>query len=94
MSAEFGSSPIVRVEAPNKGYQATITFLLDSHQITAYMVPAFGRSSDGGSASGYYFTAAHSGTMPLSGMSRANRLRDRLAQGAAAISPSVPQVMP
>jgi len=89
INVEFGSDPIVRVEHPNKGYQATIKFLFDSHQIVATMVPSKGRSGDG-SAQGYYFNVTHSGTMPLSGMSRSKRLRERLSQAATALSPSVP----
>lgn len=90
MNVEFGNSPIVRVEHPNKGYQATISFLFDSHQIVATMVPSQGRLADDSVRDGYYFNVTHNGTMPLSGMSRANRLRDRLSQAATALSPSVP----
>ncbi|RSB48177.1 hypothetical protein [Brevundimonas sp. 357] len=90
MNVEFGSDPIVRVEHPNKGYQATIKFLFDSHQIVATMVPSRGRSGDGSVQDGYYFSVTHSGTMPLSGMSRSKRLRERLSQAATALSPSVP----
>lgn len=90
MNIEFGSDPIVRVEHPNKGYQATIKFLFDSHQIIATMVPSRGRSGDGSVQDGYYFNVTHSGTMPLSGMSRSKRMRERLSQAATALSPSVP----
>ena len=90
MNIEFGSDPIVRIEAPNKGYQATIKFLFDSHQIVATMVPSRGRAADGTVQAGYYFNVSHSGTMPLSGMSRSKRMRERLSEAATAISPSVP----
>lgn len=90
MNTEFGTSPIVRIEHPNKGYQATIKFLFDSHQIVATMVPSKGRQSDGTVQDGYYFTVSHSGTMPLSGMTRSRRLRDRLSEAATKLSPSVP----
>lgn len=90
MNVEFGSSPVVRVEHPNKGYQATISFLLDSHQIVATMAPSRGRLADGSVRDGYTFVVRHNGTMPLSGMARANRLRERLSQAAEALSPSVP----
>lgn len=90
MNVEFGNDPIVRVEHPNKGYQATIKFLFDSHQVVATMVPSRGRSGDGAVHDGYYFNVTHSGTMPLSGMSRSKRLRERLSQAATALSPSVP----
>lgn len=90
MNVEFGNSPIVRVEYPNKGSQATIKFLFDSHQIVATMVPSRGRQTDGSVRDGYYFTVSHSGTMPLSGMTRSRRLRDRLSEAATELSPSVP----
>lgn len=90
MNIEFGTAPIVRVEHPNRGYQATIRFLLDSHQIVATMVPAKGVAADGSSRDGYYFNVTHNGTMPLSGMARSNRLRERLSSAANALSPSVP----
>lgn len=90
MNVEFGTSPIVRVEHPNNGYQATIKFLFDSHQIVATMVPSKGLRSDGIVQDGYYFNVTRSGTMPLSGMSRSKRLRERLSEAATALSPSVP----
>lgn len=90
MNVEFGTSPIVRVEHPNRGYQATIKFLFDSHQIIATLVPSTGRRQDGTVQGGYYFNVTHSGTMPLSGMARSNRLRERLSEAATALSPSVP----
>lgn len=90
INVEFGTSPIVRIEHPNKGYQATIKFLFDSHQIVATMVPSRGRKADGTVQDGYYFTVTHSGTMPLSGMTRSRRLKDRLSEAATALSPSVP----
>lgn len=90
MNVEFGTSPIVRIEHPNKGYQASIKFLFDSHQIIATMVPSRGRKADGSVQDGYYFTVTHSGTMPLSGMSRSKNMRERLSEAATALSPSVP----
>lgn len=90
MNAEFGTSPIVRVEHPNRGYQATIKFLFDSHQIVGTMVPSRGRKADDTVQDGFYFTVSHSGTMPLSGIARSKRLKDRLNDAATAISPSVP----
>jgi hypothetical protein len=90
MNAEFGTSPIVRVEHPNRGYQATIKFLIDSHQIVATMVPSRGLASDGTVRDGFYFNVTHSGTMPLSGIARSNRLKERLSKAATALSPSVP----
>ncbi len=90
MNAEFGTSPIVRVEHPNRGYQATIKFLFDSHQIVSTMVPSRGQKADGTVQDGFYFTVSHSGTMPISGIARSKRLKDRLNDAATALSPSVP----
>lgn len=90
MNVEFGTSPIVRVDHPNRGYQATIKFLFDSHQIVGTMVPSRGRKADGTAQDGFYFTVSHSGTMPISGIARSKRLKDRLNDAATAISPSVP----
>ena len=90
MNAEFGTSPIVRVEHPNRGYQATIKFLFDSHQIVGTMVPSRGRKADGSVQDGFYFTVSHSGTMPISGIARSKRLKDRLNAAATTISQSVP----
>lgn len=89
MNVEFGTSPIVRVEHPNRGYQATIKFLIDSHQIVATMVPSRGVASDGTVRDGFYFNVTHSGTMPLSGIARSNRLKERLSKAATALSPTV-----
>ena len=89
MNVEFGASPIARIEHPNKGHQATIKFFTDSHQIVATMVPSRGRKADGTVQDGYYFNVTHSGTMPLSGIARSKRLRDRLSDAATALSPSV-----
>lgn len=85
MRTEFGDSPIARVESPYRGYQATIKFLFDSHQIVGYAVPR--TTSTAGDGSAYSFKVTHSGTMPLSGIARAKRLRERLAEGASAPQP-------
>ncbi|WP_295207187.1 hypothetical protein [uncultured Brevundimonas sp.] len=90
MNAEFGTAPILRIEHPNPGYQATIKFLIDSHQIVATMVPSRGVASGGAVRDGFYFNVTHSGTMPLSGIARSNRLKERLSKAATALSPSVP----
>lgn len=92
MTAQFSGSPISRVELPNKGYQTTVRFLLDSHTIVAYMISAKGRASDGTVQSGYAFEVSNSGTMPLSGGSRSSDLFHRLIRDASAISPAVPLV--
>jgi hypothetical protein len=90
MTAQFPGAPILRVEFPNKGYQATVRFLLDSHTIVAYMVAAKGRASDGSVKDGFAFEVSNAGTMPLSGGARAGDLFERLIRDASAISPAVP----
>jgi hypothetical protein len=92
MAAQFAGNPISRVEFPNKGYQATVRFLLDSHTFMAYMIAAKGRASDGTVKSGFAFEVSNSGTMPLSGGSRASDLFQRLIRDASAISSAVPLV--
>jgi len=92
ISAQFPGSPISRVEFPNKGYQATVRFMLDSHTFVAYMIAARGRAVDGSVKEGYAFEVSNSGTMPLSGGTRANELFQRLIRDASSISPAVPLV--
>jgi hypothetical protein len=90
MTAQFPGAPISRVEFPNKGYQATVRFLLDSHTIVAYMISAKGKATDGTAKDGFAFEVSNAGTMPLSGGTRANELFERLIRDASAISPPVP----
>lgn len=92
MYAQFSDVPISRVDFPNKGYKATVGFLLDSHTIVAYMIAAKGRSVDGTVKPGFAFEVSNAGTMPLSGGSRAGDLFQRLMRDASVISPAVPLV--
>jgi hypothetical protein len=91
IAGEFAGSPISRVEFPNKGYQVTIRFALDSHTIVAYMISARGMNSSGETVPGYYFEVSASGTMPVSGGSRARSLYDRLLRDASALAEPLPQ---
>jgi hypothetical protein len=91
MTSEFAGSPISRVEFPNKGYQATIRFALDSHSIVAYMISANGVTPAGETVSGYYFEVSNSGTMPLSGGTRARNLYERLIRDASVLAPPIGQ---
>jgi hypothetical protein len=92
MAGEFAGSPISRVEFPNKGYQATIRFALDSHTIVAYMIPAKGRAASGEIVQGYAFEVSHSGTMPISGGGRAKSLFRRVVQDAMLVAQPLPLV--
>ena len=84
MASEFAGSPISRVEFPNKGYQATIRFALDSHTIVAYYIPA-----NGAEKTGYVFEVNHSGTMPLSGGNRAKSVFSKIIERAETFSSPV-----
>ncbi|MDC0157071.1 hypothetical protein OAK38_04845 [Verrucomicrobia bacterium] len=77
MASEFAGS-ISRVEFPNKGYQATIRFAIDTHTIVAYFIPA-----SGGGKKGFVFEVNHSGTMPISGSSRARSTYNKIIDRAA-----------
>lgn len=90
MSAEFAGSPISRVEFPNKGYQATIRFALDSHNIVGYMISAVGTNSAGEKVEGFYFEVSSHGTMPISGSSRAQSVYARLLRDAGTIASPLP----
>jgi hypothetical protein len=90
MTSEFAGSPISRVEFPNKGYQTTVQFILDSHTIIAYRVAAKGVTPSGKRVSGYYFTVSSGGTMPISQGSRASRVYQRLKAEASALAPPLP----
>jgi len=89
-TGEFAGSAISRVEFPNKGYQATIRFALDSHTIVAYMISAKGKKGDGTVVDGFYFEVSNSGTMPLSGGKRAKKLFERLVRDASVIATPTP----
>jgi hypothetical protein len=94
MAGEFAGSPVSRVEFPNKGYQATIRFMLDSHTIIGYMIATKGKATDGSLVDGFYFEVANSGTMPLSGGNRAKKLFERLVRDASMIARPLPLSSP
>lgn len=90
MAREFAGSPVSRVEFPNKGYQATFRFALDSHTIVAYMISAKGKGPNGAMLDGYYFEVSNSGTMPLSGGKRAGKVYESLIRDASMVSQPLP----
>ena len=92
MAGEFAGNPVSRVEFPNKGYQVTIRFALDSHTIVAYMIPAKGRTDTGEIVPGFAFEVSHSGTMPISGGSRASSLFKRIVYDANLTARPLPLV--
>lgn len=92
MAGEFAGSAVSRVEFPNKGYQATIRFALDSHTIVAYKIPAKGRNSKGEVVPGFAFEVSHSGTMPISGGGRASSLFKRIVHDATLTAGPLPLV--
>lgn len=81
MASRFAGNPVSRVEFPNKGYQSTIRFALDSHTIVAYYIPAKGAAKEG-----YVFEVSHSGTMPISGGSRAKKTFNKIIEKAKTYS--------
>ena len=92
VAAEFPGKPVSRVEFPNKGYQVTIRFALDSHTIVATMIPAKGRKPDGEVAEGFVFEVNDSGTMVISGRRRASKLFKRINERARVAAQPLPLV--
>ena len=90
MKSEFPEGPIAKVEAPFKGYQATLRFALDSHTVVAYAIPAKGRSEKGEVIDGFAFQVSHSGTMPISGGGKARSVFKRIMHDAALIASPLP----
>ncbi|ARU05563.1 hypothetical protein CCO03_13510 [Comamonas serinivorans] len=96
MASEFSGSPISRVEFPNKGYTATMRFLLDSHQITAVRVPARGKAPEPSAAGealveGFYFEVNDAGTMLISGRNRASKVYERIVHEAGLLTKPLTQ---
>lgn len=90
MVEQFGDSPLIRVDAPYKGYTVHTYFLLDSHRFTARMIPAKGRLANGKVVDGYVFDVIDSGTMLISGQVRAESLIKRLFDNAGSIAKPIP----
>lgn len=90
MTEQFGDAPLIRVDAPYKGYTVHTYFLLDSHRFTARMIPAKGQSQNGKVVDGYVFDVIDSGTMLISGQIRAESLITRLYDNAKLIAKPVP----
>jgi hypothetical protein len=89
MTNNFSGSPISRVEYPNKGYQGIMRFLLDSHSITAYMIPAVGLK-DEVKVDGFIFSVSHSGTMVISGSAKAKRVLEEIKNQAELTAKPIP----
>jgi len=73
-----------QVPAPAVRYQARLRFALDSHVVVATALPASRRDGAGSLAEGYAFQVSDSGSMPMSGSSRAERLFSELRAELAA----------
>lgn len=80
----FPGSPVSAVSLPYKGYTVTLRILLDTHQITAYAVPA------GVPPEGYSFQVDHAGTIPLTGGRRAADLFAAITRRAATLAAPLP----
>jgi hypothetical protein len=85
MLEEFPSSPIGSVALPHKGYNVTISYLLDSHRISLVAVPAMGLNAEGQRVQGFAFEVTHRGTMPITGAPRATSVFERVNRHAAAL---------
>lgn len=92
MVEQFGDGPMVRVDAPYKGYSVHTYFLLDSHRFTARMIPAKGQAANGKIVDGYIFDVIDSGTMLISGQIRAESLLKRVLENASKIAKPIPLV--
>ncbi|WP_312806931.1 hypothetical protein [Comamonas sp.] len=89
MAGEFSDAVISRVELPYKGYTTTIRVLFDSHQITALMVPAKGKSGDQ-TVDGFYFQVNDAGTLLFSGKARARGVFSRVLHEAQLVTKPLP----
>lgn len=69
------------------GYQSRIRFAIDTHRIRGFYYPAKGKSADGRMVEGYRFTVRHSGTLPITGSTKARRFFAVLHRRAAEIAP-------
>jgi hypothetical protein len=65
LSGVLGDAPLLRVERPHKGYQASFRIALDTHDITIFYLRE---------GSGYAFQVKDSGTIPITGGGRANEV--------------------
>lgn len=92
MQEVFPESPIVAVALPRKGYTVTISFLADSHRITAVAEPAKGRGADGTPIEGFAFTVSDYGSIPITATSRAQRLFAAINRRASTMAVPVPAV--
>lgn len=82
----MGGSPVSRVTSPHKGYQSTLRFLLDSHNIAAFMIPVTLVDSQGEKINGYSFQVRDSGTMPILGGAKAEKLLNKIIDHATSQS--------
>ena len=78
--------PVSRVTSPHRGYQSTLRFLLDSHEIAAFMVPVTLLDSQGVKIRGYSFQVRDSGTMPILGGAKAEKLLNKIIDHATSES--------
>jgi len=90
MQEVFPETPVVAVALPRKGYTVTISFLADSHRITAVAEPAAGRVGGGTLVDGYTFTVSDYGSIPITGGNRAQRLFAAINRRAAVMAAPVP----
>lgn len=92
MMQQFGDAPLIRIDAPYKGYTVHTYFLLDSHRFTARMIPAKGQSVNGKVIDGYIFDVIDAGTMLISGQIRAESLIKHIFDNASQIAKPIPLI--
>lgn len=92
MMDQFGDAPLIRIDAPYKGYTVHTIFLLDSHRFTARMIPAKGQAGNGKVVDGYIFDVIDSGTMLISGQIRAESLIKHIFNNASQIAKPIPLI--
>ena len=92
ITRQFPGSAASPVELPYPGYRIHIRFLLDTHDIVAYMVKVKGRDGSGRVVDGYAFEVDASGTMAIQGTIRADELFKGIQQEAAKLARPLPIV--
>jgi predicted small secreted protein len=82
MTFVFPGASIVRVDLPYKGYLVYRRVALDSHVVTARMVPAKGLGKTGNMVDGYTFEVIDDGTLIVSGPASARQLFSKIIEYA------------
>lgn len=90
MVAEFGEVDLISVAAPYKGYTLKVSWLLDTHNFTARMLPAEGIRQDGSIVKGFSFEVRDWGSLPTRGNATARELLEKIQSNADEVSKPLP----